>query len=146
MTILDNLSSGSLENLLLCLNSKNFTLIRGDCLDPEDVEKAMRDCEIAFHLAANSDVRAGVYNSRVHLEQNLFSTYNILEQIRRQDVPRLAFTSSSTIYGEANTVPTPEDYEPLEPISLWCVKACLRILHLSFFQFLWFLFDDLSSR
>jgi UDP-glucose 4-epimerase len=55
----------------------------------------------------------------VHLEQNVLATYNLLEAMRKTGVNRIAFTSTSTIYGEATEVPTPEDYGPLLPISLY---------------------------
>ncbi len=55
----------------------------------------------------------------VHLEQNVQVTHNLLEAMRKTGVRRLAFTSTSTVYGEATTVPTPEDYGPLLPISLY---------------------------
>jgi Nucleoside-diphosphate-sugar epimerases len=53
------------------------------------------------------------------LSQNIITTYNVLESMRRHDVRRIAFTSTSTVYGEAQTVPTPEEYGPLLPISLY---------------------------
>ena len=49
----------------------------------------------------------------------MLATYNLLEAMRKTRVNRIAFTSTSTIYGEATKVPTPEDYGPLLPISLY---------------------------
>jgi UDP-glucose 4-epimerase len=54
------------------------------------------------------------------VEQNIIATYNLLEAIRKArpgDPPSLSFTSTSTIYGNAEILPTPEDYGPLKPIS-----------------------------
>jgi UDP-glucose 4-epimerase len=53
------------------------------------------------------------------VRQNVVATLRVLEAMRVSDVKRLAFTSTSTVYGEAKTIPTPEDYAPLEPISLY---------------------------
>ena len=75
--------------------------------------------DMVFHLAANPDVKLGAENTSVHLEQNVQATYNLLEAMRKTGVRRIAFTSTSTVYGEAATVPTPEDYGPLLPISLY---------------------------
>jgi len=70
-------------------------------------------------VAANPDVRLGASDTRVHLEQNILATYNLLEAMRRNNIKEIAFTSTSTVYGEASIMPTPEDYGPLIPISLY---------------------------
>ncbi len=74
---------------------------------------------MVFHLAANPDVKLGAGDTKVHLRQNIITTYNVLESMRAYNVKNIAFTSTSTIYGEAAVVPTPEDYGPLKPISLY---------------------------
>ena len=88
-------------------------------LNPSALEKAVAGNDIVFHLAANPDVKLGAEDTRVHLEQNILATYNLLEAMRRTGVRKIAFTSTSTVYGEAKTIPTPEDYGPLIPISLY---------------------------
>ena len=70
-------------------------------------------------MAANPDVRLGATDTRVHLDQNILATYNLLEAMRKNSVKEIAFTSTSTVYGEASVMPTPEDYGPLIPISLY---------------------------
>jgi len=56
----------------------------------------------------------------VHFRQNVVATYNLLEALRRSEVAEsLVFTSSSTVYGDASEIPTPEDYAPLVPISVY---------------------------
>jgi UDP-glucose 4-epimerase len=55
----------------------------------------------------------------VDLEQNTVATYNVLECARRNDIRSFVFSSTSTIYGRANVIPTPEDYGPCLPISLY---------------------------
>jgi UDP-glucose 4-epimerase len=119
VTVLDNFSSGKREYLDLHHNNPNFRLLEADLLHPEFMEKALKEVDMVFHLAANPDVKLGAENTRVHLEQNLLATYNLLEAMRKSDVKRIAFTSTSTVYGEAAKVPTPEDYGPLLPISLY---------------------------
>ena len=70
-------------------------------------------------MAANPDVRLGASDTKVHLDQNILATYNLLEAMRKNNTKKIAFTSTSTVYGEANIMPTPEDYGPLIPISLY---------------------------
>ena len=74
---------------------------------------------MVFHVAANPDVKLGAADTRIHVDQNILATHNLLEAMRKAGVSKIAFTSTSTIYGEADVVPTPEDYGPLKPISLY---------------------------
>lgn len=117
--VLDNLSGGNLGNIQKWLNNQKFTFIHGDLLDTPDIEKAAKHCEVVCHLAANPDVRVGSTNPSIHFQQNILATYNLLEAIRKANAKSLIFTSSSTVYGEATKVPTPEDYAPLKPISIY---------------------------
>ena len=119
VTVLDNFSSGKREFLAPYSSHPNFHLLEMDLLMPEALQEALAGKEMVFHLAANPDVKLGAENTRVHLEQNVLATYNLLEAMRQSGVKKIAFTSTSTVYGEAKEVPTPEDYGPLLPISLY---------------------------
>jgi UDP-glucose 4-epimerase len=56
----------------------------------------------------------------VHYEQNITATFNLLEAIRKNgSIKNFVFASSSTVYGEAEEIPTPENYAPLKPISVY---------------------------
>lgn len=72
--------------------------------------------DLVAHLAASKVVNAD--RPRKQFESNTQMTFNILEAMRSNNVEELAYTSSSTVYGEAPR-PTPEDYAPLEPISVY---------------------------
>jgi len=119
VTVLDNFSSGKMEFIESHSSNPNFSLIEADLLDPEAVEDALEGKDLVFHLAANPDVKIGAEDTRTHLDQNVIATYNLLEAMRKTGVAEIAFTSTSTVYGEARVVPTPEDYGPLLPISLY---------------------------
>jgi len=119
VTVLDNFSSGRREFIAPHLNNSRFHLIEADLFDTTLLEKVLAGKDMVFHLAANPDVKLGAENTRVHLEQNVLATFNLLEAMRTCGVKKIAFTSTSTIYGEATKVPTPEDYGPLLPISLY---------------------------
>jgi len=119
VTVFDNLSSGNTEFIENHLENPDFTLIKGDLLDQEAIEKACKDIDFVCHVAANPDVRLGASDTRVHLDQNILATYNLLEAMRKNNIKKIAFTSTSTVYGEASIMPTPEDYGPLIPISLY---------------------------
>ncbi len=119
VTVLDNFSSGKMEFIENHSSNPNFSLIEADLLDQEAVEAALEGKDLVFHLAANPDVKIGAEDTWTHLDQNVIATFNLLELMRKMGVAEIAFTSTSTVYGEANVVPTPEDYGPLLPISLY---------------------------
>ena len=118
--VIDNLSNGTLKNIKRWLGHPSFKFIKGDLLNRNDVEAAAEKCEAVFHLAANPEVRIGFSTPEIHFEQNVISTYRLLEALRRSGSSEiLVFTSSSTVYGDASEIPTPEDYGPLKPISIY---------------------------
>jgi UDP-glucose 4-epimerase len=120
VTVLDNLSSGSLDNLKQWLQNLNFTFIKGDLKNPALIEEAIKQTDLIFHFAANPEVRVGETEPLVHFEENFVTTFNLLEALRKKNSVRsIVFASTSTVYGEASTLPTPEDYGPSIPISTY---------------------------
>ena len=115
----DNFSSGRKEFIEHQLGNPALRIITGDVLDKVALRTALKGVDIVFHLAANPDVRLGASDSRVHMEQNVQATFELLEAMRVEGVKRLAFTSTSTVYGETDVIPTPEDFGPMFPISLY---------------------------
>jgi len=104
----DNLVTGQIEFLREAQQSRHFQFVRGDTLDLDTLANALRGVEIVFHLAANADVRFGTQHTRKDLEQNTLATYNVLEAMRHNNVPRIVFASTGSIYGEPAIFPTPE--------------------------------------
>ncbi len=109
VTVYDNFSTGQARFLEQARQSSGFTLARGDTLDLPDLTAAMRGCDFVFHLAANADVRFGTEHPRKDLEQNTIATFNVLEAMRANNIRRVAFSSTGSVYGEAQVFPTPED-------------------------------------
>jgi len=72
-----------------------------------------------YHLAADPEVRAGSVDLGRHYRRNTLTTFNVLEYARRSGAKAFAFASATTVYGEASVIPTPEDYGPLTPISVY---------------------------
>jgi UDP-glucose 4-epimerase len=116
--VLDNLSSGKREFVRQHFSNPKFRFFQADLLT-DKIDDYFKDVDEVWHLAANSDVRLALKNTKVDLEQNILVTHNVLEAMRKKDVKKIIFTSSSTVYGEAKKIPTPEDYTPLIPISLY---------------------------
>jgi UDP-glucose 4-epimerase len=105
----DNFSTGQNEFLEGALKNSKFQLIRGDCLDLPALTKAMAGCDFIFHLAANADVRFGLEHPSKDLQQNTVATFNVLEAMRINGIKRIAFSSTGSVYGEAEKIPTPEN-------------------------------------
>jgi len=85
----------------------------------DPISDYFRDVNEVWHLAANPDVRVALKDTKRDLEQNVIATFNVLEAMRKNQVKRILFTSTSTVYGEADRIPTPEDYGPPIPISFY---------------------------
>ncbi len=119
VTVYDNLSSGRREFLSKHENDERFNFIEGELLDLDKVKDSISGHDLVFHFAANADIRLGTVETDIDLKNGVRVTYNVLEAMRLNKVGKLAFSSSSTVYGEAKSIPTPEDYGPLIPISLY---------------------------
>lgn len=118
--VLDNLSSGSLDNLSDLVDCKRFEFLEVDMVNKKDVIEALSGVDVVYHLAANPEVRAKRAGSEEIFTQNVLTTYNLLEGIAKtEEVDSLIFTSSSTVYGEPEQLPTDESYAPLKPISYY---------------------------
>jgi len=119
VSVLDDLSSGKREFLEHCMDRIGF--LEMDLVgDSVDLAGVLKDIDQVYHVAANPDVRIGADDTWTSVEQNIIATYNLLEAMRtaRPGNPAsIAFTSTSTVYGNATVLPTPEDYGPLMPIS-----------------------------
>lgn len=119
VVVLDNFSSGKLEHVEPFQGYTNFHLVNGDILDPAALREAMNGVQMVHHLAANPDVKFAEGDpTDKDLRQNTIGTYTVLEAMRRAGVKKLAFSSTSAIYGISEKLPIPEDH-PARPISLY---------------------------
>jgi UDP-glucose 4-epimerase len=86
--------------------------------------------ERVWHLAANSDISYGTKYTDFDLKGGTLVTFNVLEAMRRTGVRELVFSSSGAVYGEPAVMPTPEDYGPIFPISLYAASkvACETLI------------------
>ena len=112
VTVYDNLSSGQREFIKPHLNKAEFTFVNDDLLDFQDLRTAMKGHDMVWHLAANPDIRAAIAKPSTDLKQGIQATFNVLDSMRINDIDKIAFSSSSVVYGEAKTFPTPEDHCP----------------------------------
>jgi UDP-glucose 4-epimerase len=128
--ILDNFSSGRMENIEHHKGNRKVEIVRGDLKNPEIAEKAVRDVDVVFHYAANPEVRVSTTNPEIHFNENVVATFNLLEAMRKNDVEELVFASSSSVYGEPESIPVSEE-APIKPVSVYGASkaACENLIH-----------------
>ncbi len=116
VTVLDNLSTGKLENVRGCLDDPGFKFVKGDVRDRRNVEEALKDVQAVFHLAAITSVPYSVKHPNVTVKVNVDGTRNLLEACLREGVERFIYVSSCAVYGEPEYLPVNERH-PARPIS-----------------------------
>jgi UDP-N-acetylglucosamine/UDP-N-acetyl-alpha-D-glucosaminouronate 4-epimerase len=117
--ILDNLSTGNLENLSAVVDQLDF--VQGDIRDVATVHDAMRGCDGVVHLAAVPSVPRSIADPITAHEANATGTLNVLMAARDAGVARVVLASSSSIYGANPELPKRESLAPL-PISPYAVS------------------------
>jgi len=116
--VIDNLSAGNTDNIKEHINNGNVEFLRADLLKSGWEEKFF-GADRVYHIAADPDVRASAGDPKPVYESNVTATINVLEAMRKYGVNEIVFTSTSTVYGEALVIPTPENYSPMIPISIY---------------------------
>lgn len=118
VVVIDSLCSGKKETIARHIDSCDVRFVQKDLLG-DGWQDSILGADRLFHLAADPDVRQSALNPYPTMQNNIMATYRVLEAMRLSGVPELVFTSTSTVYGEATVIPTPESYTPLEPISVY---------------------------
>ena len=116
--VIDSLCAGRRETIERHIKSCNVRFLQEDLLG-NGWQDRIAGADRVFHLAADPDVRQSAVNPDPTMQNNIIATYRVLEAMRLNHIPELVFTSTSTVYGDAIVIPTPESYTPLEPISVY---------------------------
>jgi UDP-glucose 4-epimerase len=144
----DDLSLGRPEHLEAARATGRFHFIEGDCSDPAGATDQLAKAaawggvpDVIWHLAANSDIAAGVADASIDFNRTLRTTFAVLEAAKAQGVAKIAFASTSAVYGERGDLLT-EDSGPLLPISNYgatklASEALLSAAAESFIERLW---------
>lgn len=114
----DNLSAGRREFMEDAEGYQDFRFVQADLLK-DDLGPVFKGADAVIHMAANPDVRSGAKDTLSHYRQNIEVTYRVLEAMKEAGVKDMMFPSTSTVYGEPTVIPTPEEYGPLVPISVY---------------------------
>jgi len=119
--VIDDLSTGKLKNIAHHQGKENFHFIKGDIQDLDLVKKIVKDLDAVFHEAALVSVPRSVENPVHTNEINVTGTLNLLKACADSGVKRFIHASSSSVYGETETLPNREDLNP-QPISPYAVS------------------------
>ena len=139
VSVIDNLSTGSLKNIEGLKNNPGFDFVEGDICDVELTRASVEQCDVVFHLAAAVGVKL-IAEQPVHtIETNIGGTevvLNAANKFRR----KILIASSSEVYGKSEAIPFGEDDDIVfgsTRLSRWsyaCSKAIDEFLGLAFYQ------------
>lgn len=117
VVVLDNLSSGKGVNLP---QHERLTLIVGDIRERADVAAAMKGCTHVLNLAAQVSVRLSIEDPPNSAHHNVLGFANVLDCARHEDVKRVVYASSASVYGDPSELPLTEQSAavPLSPYGL----------------------------
>lgn len=111
---------------------REIEIFRGDIRDSPTVARAVEGCDVVFHLAALVAIPYSYLAPEAYVATNVTGTLNVLDAARRYDVQRVVHTSTSEVYGTAQSVPITERH-PLHPQSPYAAsKAAADHLALSY--------------
>lgn len=118
---IDNLSNGNEKNIDEMQVNDEFVFYEGDATDKEFLNAVftIEKPDIIFHLAANSDIQASAANPEVEYRNTYSTTFCILECMRKHNIKKLFFASTSAVYGDKRGIELKEDTSELAPISYY---------------------------
>ena len=99
----------------------NFTFVELDLTDREGLAETLKrePVRLAFHLAAQANVRYALENPHAYMDSNVVSHLNLLEHFRHAGIEMLVYASSSSVYSADNPIPFHEDARTDNPASLY---------------------------
>lgn len=106
---LDNLSTGKLEFLEVAIKNPKFSFNIVELTESKNLAKFFEGADAVFHFAANADVRFGPDDPLRDLQQNTIATSMVLEAMREAGCKNIYFSSTGSVYGDAQLIPTPEN-------------------------------------
>jgi UDP-glucose 4-epimerase len=120
-TVVDDMSSGRMENLSKCTGKRNFHFVKGDIRDWVFLKNVVKDVDAVFHEAALVSVARSIKEPLLTDEINVVGTLNVLKAASDCGVRRVVFASSASVYGNAECKRIDEDAS-LDPMSPYGVS------------------------
>ncbi|MDO8428081.1 MAG: SDR family oxidoreductase [Candidatus Diapherotrites archaeon] len=122
VTVIDNLFAGKKENLKNVW--KDIEFVKGNILDSKLLNSCFKDADFVFHEAALRSVRVSVKKPVTYASVNILGTIKVLEAAKQQNVKRVIYASSSSIYGNQKIFPVKEHFLPNPQNPYAASKAC----------------------
>jgi UDP-glucose 4-epimerase len=113
VVVIDDISTGKLENVKDLVKNQEITLVKGDIMDLDLLKKTFLNADYIFHFASIPSVIMSVKEPRLTNEVNITGTMNVLIGAKENGVKKVIFASSAAVYGNIPTVPLNEDMSPL---------------------------------
>ncbi len=107
VTVIDNLSTGRIENLGLLFKKINF--IKSDLADIKTYKNLDKNFYYIFHLAALADIVPSIENPQKYFLSNVLGTQNLVNHYKNSRIKKFVYSASSSCYGIPKTYPTPEN-------------------------------------
>lgn len=118
--VLDNFSSGRFDNIRHLVDDSRVEVIKGDLKKTLVAQKAVEGIDVVFHFAANPEVRLSATHPKIHFEENVVATFNLLDAIRKNsEVKTFILASTSAVYGNPDALPVSEHHSHLNPVSVY---------------------------
>jgi UDP-glucose 4-epimerase len=118
VVVIDALLAGDLRFISRHIDSGAVKFVRANLLD-SGWQDILKGSDRLWHIAADPDVRESAVKPDAQLNNTIIATHRVLEAVRILNIPEIVFTSTSTVYGQATVIPTPETYAPMEPVSVY---------------------------
>lgn len=115
------------KNLSNFINHPNFEFVETDLADKIELEKNFpANIDLIVHLAAKAGVRPSIEDPSGYIKANIVATQNLLDMMKERNIKKMAFASSSSVYGNTKETPFREDMDVSNPISPYAAtkKAC----------------------
>jgi UDP-glucose 4-epimerase len=137
--IIDDLSSGKIENIQRLLSTGKVDLVIGDIRDASFVTKNVNDIDVVVHFAGVASVPFSFKNPELTFDINLFGTLNLLRACVEMDVSRFVFVSSCAVCGDPQSLPVREEHQtnPISPYAeskLMAERYCIGFQQRQFLQ------------
>jgi len=131
--ILDDFSTGRMENIKELVETKRVQFVRGSVTDLVLLQKLFQNVDYIFHQAAIPSVPRSIENPLASHEANITGTLNVLIAARDNDIRKVVYASSSSVYGDTPTLPKKEDMPP-NPQSPYAVTKLAGEYYCQVFQ------------
>ncbi|TAM36938.1 SDR family oxidoreductase [bacterium] len=129
--VLDNFSTGRLENLKHQENNGNLKIVKADISDLDFIKPFFKGIDHVFHLGALADIVPSIVNPLGYYRSNVDGTFSVVEASRLEGAKKIVYAASSSCYGIPDSFPTPETAQtrPQYPYALTKLLGEQLVLH-----------------